>query len=218
MIGNTVIDALYSTTQRPAVFRNQRITHILAARSRILLVTTHRRESWGARMSESVEAIRIVAESYPTLQVILPMHRNTVVRDVIEPALSKLENVLLVEPLSYHEFATLLKACYIVLTDSGGVQEEAPSLGKPVLVMRDVTERPEAVEAGTVKLVGTDKSAIVREVVRLMDQPDVYAKMANAINPYGDGKAGPRAVAAITDMLGLGQRLPDFIPSLDEGR
>jgi UDP-N-acetylglucosamine 2-epimerase (non-hydrolysing) len=161
-----------------------------------------------------MEGVRAIAEAHPDLVVLLPMHRNALVRDVIEPALGGLHNVVLTEPLQYHEFAHVLKTSTIVLTDSGGVQEEAPSLGKPVLVMRDTTERPEAVAAGTVRLVGTDRDTIVREVERLLTDHDAYAAMANAVNPYGDGRAASRSVAAIAHMFDLGERAPEFVTAV----
>ncbi len=164
-------------------------------------------------MVETMSAIRDLARSRPDLQVVLPMHRNPVVREVIEPLLGRLDNVLLTEPLDYHQFAHVLARSTVVLTDSGGVQEEAPSLGKPVLVMRDTTERPEAVEAGTVRLVGTDGPTIRRAVEELLDDADAYAAMANAVNPYGDGRAAERCVAAIAELLGVGGRAPDFDPA-----
>lgn len=210
--GNTVIDALQMATGRQVCFTDPKVAEAVAAGRRILLVTSHRRESWGEKMTEAMGAVRAVAERHPDLQIILPMHRNSIVREVIEPVLDGLGNVLLTEPLDYHEFAHLLNAAHIVLTDSGGVQEEAPSLGKPVLVMRDTTERPEAVEAGTVLLVGTDGAVILRETLRLLEDQIAYATMANAVNPYGDGAAAPRCVAAIAHMLGLGSRLPEFKP------
>ena len=142
----------------------------------------------------------------------LPVHRNPIVREAVLPQIEGLDNVLVTEPLAYGEFTRLMKAATIVLTDSGGVQEEAPSLGKPVLVMRENTERPEAVDAGTVKLIGTDEERIVTEVSRLVDDPAAYAEMSNAVNPYGDGEAAARSVAAIAQLFGLGERLPDFSP------
>ena len=210
--GNTVIDALHIATGRPVSFADPKVTESVACGRRMLLVTCHRRESWGEKMSEAMSAVRAIAEKHTEVQVILPMHRNAIVREVIEPQLAGLPNVLLTEPLDYHEFAHLLKAAHVVLTDSGGVQEEAPSLGKPVLVMRDTTERPEAVEAGTALLVGTDGDAILRETLRLFEDEAAYAKMANAVNPYGDGSAAARSVAAIAHMQGLGSRLPEFNP------
>lgn len=211
--GNTVIDALQWTTHQPVEFTDPRVGEVVASAKdgrRVLLVTSHRRESWGDRMTESMGAIRDLAVANPDVTVLLPMHRNPIVRDVIEPMLGPLDNVVLTEPLEYHQFAHVLAAADVVLTDSGGVQEEAPSLGKPVLVMRDTTERPEAVEAGTVRLVGTDADTIRTSVQTLFDDRAAYDAMANAVNPYGDGKAAQRCVAAVAAMLGLGEREPDF--------
>ena len=214
--GNTVIDALQWTTAQPVQFDDPRVAEVVdeAKTGRpLVLVTSHRRESWGPRMAESMGAIRELAVERPDLLVLLPMHRNPVVREVIEPLLGHLDNVLLTEPLDYHQFAHALARSTVVLTDSGGVQEEAPSLGKPVLVMRDTTERPEAVEAGTVRLVGTDARAIRESLETLLDDKDAYAAMANAVNPYGDGRAAPRSVAAIAQLLGVGEREADFAPA-----
>jgi len=211
--GNTVIDALQVTTQRGVEFADPRVAAALRSGRRLLLVTSHRRESWGERMLEAMQAVRTIAEKHTDLQVLLPMHPNPLVRAVIEPTFAEVSNVLITEPLSYHEFAHAMQAAHILLTDSGGVQEEAPSLGKPVLVMRDTTERPEAVLAGTVLLVGTEGATIVRETLRILEDDDAYAAMANAVNPYGDGAAAPRAVAAIAQLVGKGQRLPDFTPA-----
>jgi UDP-N-acetylglucosamine 2-epimerase (non-hydrolysing) len=211
--GNTVIDALEWTTTQPVEFSDPRVGEIVDATkagSKLLLVTSHRRESWGDRMTESMGAIRDLAVANPDVLVLLPMHRNPIVREVIEPMLGPLENVTLTEPLEYHQFAHVLAASNVVLTDSGGVQEEAPSLGKPVLVMRDTTERPEAVSAGTVRLVGTDADTIRTSVQTLFDDEHAYEEMANAVNPYGDGKAAKRCVAAVSALLGVGEREPDF--------
>jgi UDP-N-acetylglucosamine 2-epimerase (non-hydrolysing) len=219
--GNTVIDALHWTTAQPVEFADRRVAAVVEeARSGrdLLLVTSHRRESWGPRMVETMTAIRDLARERPDLQVLLPMHRNPVVREVIEPLLGRLDNVVLTEPVDYHQFAHALAGATVVLTDSGGVQEEAPSLGKPVLVMRDTTERPEAVEAGTVRLVGTHGPTIRAAVERLLDDADAYADMANAVNPYGDGRAAERCVAAITELLGVGHRAPDFEPAAEHVR
>jgi UDP-N-acetylglucosamine 2-epimerase (non-hydrolysing) len=208
--GNTVIDALQSTTTRAVEFTDPAVGEVVRSGRRILLVTSHRRESWGERMADAMGAVRDIALKHPELVVLLPMHRNRIVREVIEPALAGVDNVVLTEPLSYHEFAHALKAAHVVLTDSGGVQEEAPSLGKPVLVMRDTTERPEAVEAGTVRLVGTERDVIAQHCLRLLEDETAYVAMANAVNPYGDGHAAERSVAAIAEMFGIGARLPDF--------
>ena len=210
--GNTVIDALHATRSRPVTFADASVGRAVASGRRILLVTSHRRESWGEKMTAAMEAVRTVAAQHPDLLVVLPMHRNPLVRDVIEPRLQDLDNVVLTEPASYPEFAHLLGACHLVLTDSGGVQEEAPSLGKPVLVMRETTERPEAVAAGTVRLVGTHTATIVEETNRLLTDQAAYTSMANAVNPYGDGAAAPRCVAAIAHLLGVGTRLAEFDP------
>ncbi len=155
-------------------------------------------------------ALARLADSHPDHTIVLPVHRNPVVRRAVLPHVEGHDNVLVTEPLAYGEFTRLMAASTVVLTDSGGVQEEAPSLGKPVLVMRENTERPEAVAAGTVRLIGTDEDRIVAEVSRLVDDPTAYAAMATAVNPYGDGHAAERSVAAIAHLLGVGQRLPDF--------
>ena len=210
--GNTVIHALQAAARMAVEFTDPSVAAAVGAGRRILLVTCHRRESWGEKMTEAMRAIRTIGEKHPELQIVLPMHRNAIVRDVIEVELGGMENVLLTEPLMYHEFTHLLQAAHVVLTDSAGVQEEAPSLGKPVLVMWDTTERPEAVLAGTVLLVGTDGAAIVRETLTLLEDDRAYLAMANAVNPYGDGRAAARLVAAIASMFGLGERLPDFDP------
>ena len=155
-------------------------------------------------------ALARIADAEPDLVIVLPAHKNPVVREAVLPALEGKANVLVTEPLAYGEFTRLLSRAHIVLTDSGGVQEEAPSLGKPVLVMRDNTERPEALEAGTVKLIGTDEERIVAEVTSLLHDSAHFAAMANAVNPYGDGKAAARTVAAIEELLGVGYRTAEF--------
>lgn len=210
--GNTVIDALLEVSQRDVSFADPALEAATTSGRRTVLVTTHRRESWGDQMQESMAAVRRLADAYRDVQFVLPMHLNPVVRDIVQPALGDAENVLLTEPLEYAHFARLLGLSHLVLTDSGGVQEEAPGLGKPVLVLRDDTERPEAIDAGTVKLVGTDGERIFAEAARLLDDSAAYAAMANAVNPYGDGKAGPRSAAAIAQMIGVGTALPEFAP------
>lgn len=208
--GNTVIDALFEATGKPASFTDDEVREVVESGEPFVLVTAHRRESWGAPMTSAMAAVAAIAKDRPGLRFLVPMHRNPVVREVITSALGDLPNVTLTEPLGYHEFCHAMRACTVVLTDSGGVQEEAPSLGKPVLVMRDNTERPEAVHAGTVELVGTDTAVIESRLLKLLDDPDFYASMANAVNPYGDGVAAARATAAIAELLGVGTRLPDF--------
>ncbi len=210
--GNTVIDALLQVVTQAHPFSDPRLEVLGGTGRRILLVTTHRRENQGSVMRGMARAIARIAGNEPDLTVVVPMHMNPVVREAIMPSLSNLPNVILTEPLAYGEFARLLSLASVVLTDSGGVQEEAPSLGKPVLVMRENTERPEAVTAGTVALVGADEDVIVREVSTLLHDDEQYASMATAVNPYGDGRAAERVVAALEHLLGVGRRLPDFTP------
>lgn len=214
--GNTVIDALLHTVRQDVPFTDERLAAIEARDRRTLLVTTHRRENWGAAMEGVGRALRDLALRYPDVDIVLPAHRNPVVRKAVLPHLEGLGNVLVTEPLPYGEFTRMMGRAHVVLTDSGGVQEEAPSLGKPVLVMRENTERPEAVDAGTVRLVGTDQERIVGAVSALFDDEAQYAAMANAVNPYGDGQAAARSVAAILAMLNAGDRLPDFVPSVTQ--
>lgn len=209
--GNTVIDALMSTAARPARFEDARLASLVRRSGRIILATVHRRENLGEGIEAIARALRRIAQAEPSHTVVLPMHPNPAVRDVLLRELSGVANILLIEPLDYAQFTQLMAASVMVLTDSGGVQEEAPSLGKPVLVLRDTTERPEAVEAGASRLVGTDEHAIVAETLRLLADADAYALMANSASPYGDGSAAARTVAAIEQLLGVGERLPEFV-------
>ncbi|MHA7133484.1 non-hydrolyzing UDP-N-acetylglucosamine 2-epimerase [Oerskovia turbata] len=195
--GNTVIDALLTTVGKQIHFSDSRLEELAASGRRILLVTTHRRENWGGAMEGVGRALAQIARRFPDLEIVLPAHRNPIVRDAVLPQLVGLDNVTVTEPLAYGEFARMMSLSTVILTDSGGVQEEAPSLGKPVLVMRDNTERPEAVEAGTVRLIGTDEHRIVADVSRLLTDARVYAAMANATNPYGDGRAAQATLPAI---------------------
>jgi len=197
--GNTVIDALYQTV-RP----DYRFTGELAGLDfsrRLILVTTHRRENWGAKMRNIYEAFCDILDEFEDVEIVFPVHKNPVVRDVVEEVLGGRDRVHLIEPLDYEPFAHLMAASYLVMTDSGGLQEEAPSLGKPVLVLRDTTERPEAVEAGTVKLVGTDRRRIYEEAKKLLTDREEYERMARAVNPYGDGHAAPRIAKVVRDFL-----------------
>lgn len=208
--GNTVIDALLETVEKQVPFSDTRLEHLAGSGKRVLLVTTHRRENQGDAMRGVGRALARIAEAERDLVVVLPVHKNPAVREAVLPALEGKLNVIVTEPLAYGEFTRLLSIAHIVLTDSGGVQEEAPSLGKPVLVMRENTERPEAVDAGTVKLIGTDEDRIVFEVNLVLNDGDRFSSMANAINPYGDGLAAERTVAAIAQMLGVGSRVAEF--------
>lgn len=208
--GNSVIDALLTTVDKHIPFSDPQLEDLAASGRKILLVTTHRRENQGDAMRGVGRALARIAEAEPDLVIVLPAHKNPVVREAVLPALEGRNNVVVTEPLAYGEFTRLLSLAHIVLTDSGGVQEEAPSLGKPVLVMRDNTERPEAVDAGTVSLIGTDEETIVKEVDRLLNQQDAFDAMANAVNPYGDGLAASRTIAAVAELLGTGRRVTDF--------
>lgn len=208
--GNSVIDALLTTVNKDISFTDPRLEELANNGRRILLVTTHRRENQGDAMRGVGRALARIAAAEPDLTVVLPVHRNPVVREAVLPALNGQSNVIVTEPLPYGEFTRMLALSHIVLTDSGGVQEEAPSLGKPVLVMRDNTERPEAVLAGTVALIGTDEERIVREVSRLLHDQEHFSAMANAVNPYGDGRAARRTLAASRELLGVGARIEEF--------
>ena len=210
--GNTVIDALLATVGKKISFTDPQLEGLAASGRKILLVTTHRRENQGDAMRGVGRALARIADAEPDLAIVLPVHKNPAVREAVLPALEGKPNVIVTEPLAYGEFTRLLSHAHIVLTDSGGVQEEAPSLGKPVLVMRDNTERPEAVDAGTVTLIGTDEERIFKEVDRLLHDQDHYDSMANAVNPYGDGMAANRTLAAIAQMLGTGLRTTEFDP------
>ncbi|MFD2757928.1 UDP-N-acetyl glucosamine 2-epimerase, partial [Gulosibacter faecalis] len=207
---NTVIDALFEATSWDTQFTDTRLQEIADSERRMVLVTTHRRENIGT-MSAIGRALRTLAERYPETAFVLPAHLNPKVRAAVFPQIEGLGNVIVTDPLPYDEFTKLMSVATIVLTDSGGVQEEAPGLGKPVLVMRSNTERPEALDAGTVRLVGTDESRIVNETARLLNDRDAYTEMANAVNPYGDGKAAFRSVAAIAQLVGVGARVADFV-------
>ena len=198
--GNTVIDALLATRERivamPALAAGLDELAERFAGKRIIAVTSHRRENFGGGMEAIARSIADIA-ARPDIAVIFPVHPNPNVRPIMERVLGGLPNVAMIEPLDYPHFVRLLDLCHLVLTDSGGVQEEAPSLGKPVLVMRETTERPEGVAAGTAKLVGTDRGRIVREVLSLLDDEAAYRAMARAHNPFGDGLASQRIAAII---------------------
>ena len=212
--GNTVIDALLRVVAEHDLSPAAALG--LHPSQRMVLVTTHRRESWGEPMARTARAVARLARAFPRTQFVLPAHLNPIVREVLNPVLSDISNVNICEPLDYATFAHVMQRASIVLTDSGGVQEEAPSFGRPVLVLRETTERPEAVEAGTVRLVGTDEDRIFDEARRLLTSASAYAEMAQAVNPYGDGHASERCVAALEHFFGLGDRMPDFAPIAGE--
>ena len=207
--GNTVIDALFLALEK--INNNSelenKITQDIESKfpnstfkiqnSKFILVTGHRRENHGQGFINICEALKEIAITNPDIDIVYPVHLNPNVQKPVKEILSNISNVHLIEPLQYEQFIYLMDKSYFIITDSGGVQEEAPSLGKPVLVMRDTTERPEAVEAGTVKLVGTDKKTIIKEAQKLLDDQNEYNTMAKAHNPYGDGKACERIVEFI---------------------
>lgn len=201
--GNSVIDALYwmqaqlRSGKRTATILDPALATLFASDRRILLVTGHRRENFGEGFLNVCQAIRDIAEAQPDLGIVYPVHLNPNVQKPVHEILGNLPNVLLTGPVEYPEFVYMLDRSYLVLTDSGGVQEEAPSLGKPVLVTRDKTERPEAVEAGTVQLVGTDRKLIFTRVMDLLRDPGAYHKMAFAHNPYGDGSTAKQIFAIV---------------------
>lgn len=197
--GNTVIDALIETVKPDYTFGPE-----LAAvnfERRILLVTTHRRENWGSKMQDIYQALLRLVKDFDDVEVVFPVHMNPTVRNMAVEMLGGKARIHLLEPLDYEPFANLMNHSYLVLTDSGGLQEEAPSLGKPVLVLRDTTERPEAIEAGTVKLVGTAEEHVYKAAHLLLSDKEEYDKMARAVNPYGDGRAAVRIVKVIKDFL-----------------
>ena len=204
--GNTVTDALFWVLQKIDSDRGLKkeisgfLSNVLNFnfdRQRFVLITGHRRENFGIGIEQICAAIQELAKQYPIIQFVYPVHLNPHIQEPVKELLSKLENVHLIEPLNYTNFTYLMSKCYLVLTDSGGIQEEAPSLGKPVLVMRDVSERPEAITAGSVRLIGARKEAIISAVSELLDDEAVYQSMAKAINPYGDGRACERIIAAL---------------------
>ena len=211
--GNTVIDALLATVTPGYRFADPRLDRIDFRAQKVILVTAHRRENLGEPMRHIFEAVREIVATHPAVAVIFPVHPNPKVREKATAILGGVPRIHLIDPLEYQPFANLISRCHLVLTDSGGIQEEAPALGKPVLVLRDTTERPEAVEAGTVQLVGTDRAAITRAADRLLDDPLAYRRMSTAVNPYGDGLASQRIVQAILYHFKLSDQPPrQFAP------
>jgi UDP-N-acetylglucosamine 2-epimerase (non-hydrolysing) len=211
--GNSVIDALQRTLRTPRRLSLPSLRDLLHSRRRIVLVTMHRRENWGEPMSRAARALREIVRQVEHVSVVFPVHRNPVVREAVLPVLQSLPNVHLVEPLDYLDFVQLLAGSTLVITDSGGVQEEAPALGKPVLVLREKTERPEAVRFGTVRLVGLEEQRIVAVAVKLLKDRKAYRRMAAAVNPYGDGKAAARTVNIIRRFFGFTRtRVAPFHP------
>ena len=207
--GNTVIDALHQTVREDFAFEDELLRRIDYKNKRIVLVTTHRRENLGEPMRHVYKALRRLTEEFADVEVVFPVHKNPKVREVVREELGGLSKVHLIDPLDYEPFANLMHRSYLILTDSGGVQEEAPALGKPVLVLRDTTERPEAVTAGTVKLIGTDCERVYAEARQLLTDKKEYSRMAESCNPYGDGKASGRIIQAILYHYGRAAAHPD---------
>lgn len=201
--GNTVIDALLSTVKK--LEQHPVDTSLFGAadfeKYKVLLVTAHRRENWGISMNEIAHALRTIAEEFPDVQILYPIHKNPIVRESIEPVFAGHPRLILIEPLDYVPFVWAMQRCHFVLTDSGGIQEEAPTLGKPVLVLRTNTERPEAAEAGVARIVGVQRDGIITAARDLLSNPESYKAMASAVNPFGDGSAAQRIREALEQLL-----------------
>ena len=206
--GNTVIDALMTTVAGDYDFGDD-LKDVDFQNHRVILLTTHRRENLGDTMRHIYKALSRIIEEIPDTEIVFPVHRNPLVRKVVEEELAGVDRIHLIDPMEYEPFANLMSLSSLVLTDSGGIQEEAPSLGKPVLVLRNTTERPEAVEAGTVRLIGTDKDVVYAETKRLLTDQAAYDAMSNAVHPYGDGKASQRIVQAILHAFAGEEAVPD---------
>lgn len=201
--GNTVIDAMEKTVENDYQFENNELNEIDYVNKKVIMVTAHRRENWGEPLENICKALKRIAMNNQEVEIIYLVHLNPVVKETVFNILTGIPNVHLLPPLDTKETHNLMFRCYLVATDSGGLQEEAPHLGKPVLVFRDVTERPEAVDAGTAKIIGTDEDKIFEETFKLIQNKDSYLKMANSINPYGDGKASVRITDGILYHFGL---------------
>ena len=210
--GNTVIDALKTTVREDYVFAAEELNRLPYNSKKIILVTCHRRENYGQPMEDIMSALAETARTHDDVELVYPVHLSPVVQECAKKHLSGIANVHLIPPLAADEMHNLMARCYLVLTDSGGLQEEAPALGKPVLVMRRETERPEAVHAGTVKLAGVKYDDIVGMAHELIVDPAAYAAMAHAVNPYGDGCACRRIADAILWHFGRGEKPEDFRP------
>lgn len=211
--GNTVVDALGFSVKKNYHFAVDVLNKIAATKKKIVLVTMHRRENWGKPMEGAANAVKRLSAKYPDYNFVFPVHLNPVVRDIVYPILQGVGNVSLIEPLDYLDFVNIMSLSHLILTDSGGVQEEGPAFGIPILVLRSVTERPEAVEYGTVKLVGLDEEKIFNTAVELFENAEAYKKMANAVNPYGDGKASDRHIKIISNYFGMtNEKIEEFKP------
>ena len=201
--GNTVIDAMAHTVKENYIFTNQELNKIDFENKKVIMITAHRRENWGKGIENICEALNKIVDENQDVELIYLVHLNPIVKDVVFKKLGNKNRVHLLEPLDTNETHNLMNKSFMIMTDSGGLQEEAPHLGKPVLVLRDVTERPEAVEYGTVKLVGTDVNKIIEEANKLIRNKDEYLKMSKASNPYGDGLAAKRIADIIENYFGI---------------
>ncbi len=211
--GNTVIDAIKMTASKEYIFRNDELNKVDFKNRRVVAVTVHRRENLGKPLEDVCEGIKMIADRYPDTEIVYPVHLNPAVREIVFGSLKGIERIRLIEPVDVEDMHNLLFRSYLVLTDSGGLQEEAPSLGTPVLVARNETERPEAVAAGTVKLVGTDRNRIFAAAAVLLDDRAEHDRMARIVNPYGDGKASQRIADALLYEFGLSAAKPSqFTP------
>ena len=207
--GNTVIDAMKTTVRPDFVFANEELNRLDFAGKRVITLTCHRRENYGAPMEQIMTAVRQIVEQYEDVEVVYPVHLSPVVQECARRNLGDLDRVHLIEPLDVEQMHNLMARSYCILTDSGGLQEEAPAMGKPVLVLRKETERPEAIEAGTVKLAGVETEDIIRLTRELLEDENAYQSMAKAVNPYGDGNACRRIADAIEWHFGLRAEQPE---------
>ena len=209
--GNTAIDAMKYTVQEDYVFQTELLNKLDFENKRVIVVTCHRRENYGKPMEDIMNAIAQVAQTHTDVEIVYPVHLSPVVRECAAKYLDGKDRIHLIDPIDVQEMHNLMARSYMVMTDSGGLQEEAPAMGKPVLVMRKETERPEAIAAGTAKLAGVEKDVIVSMANELLDDPAAYEKMAKAVNPYGDGEACPRIAQAILWYFGRTEQKPaDF--------
>lgn len=212
--GNTVVDALEYSVRKGYEFAVPELKAIIDENKKIVLITMHRRENWGSPMEGAARAIKRLAAKYPELNFVFPLHKNPIVREAVVPILENTVNIKLIEPLDYLDFVNTMANSFLILTDSGGVQEEGPHFGIPILCLRSVTERPDAVTFGTVKLVGLDEEVIFSTANTLIENKLEYAKMANATNPYGDGLSAERTIKIIKNYFGMAnETVEEFNPS-----